>query len=181
MSEYEIGKDVEGLRRRVKELERQVEDMVEFGPCGETGSEDVRFTIEKNLGEAAGAAAGALAAAGAAPRSFTLNYGESECHAMHHKGSSLTIWENGSWESKCTLKDRSKHSKWGNWVNFYVGTGVGDVRFWITEPWAWQGNFGPGEEKVYPGRGSSGDLASHFQKLWDDELTVMRKWRCYRR
>jgi len=169
MSNYEIGKDVQHLTARVEELEKTVEDLIEFYVCGELSTEDAIVDAIKDTDPVRSL------------RYITYSFGHNECHAMLHKGSTLKVWENGSWESSCTLEDRSRHSKWGNWVFFYVGAGSGDIQVQMEDPWAWIGNFGPGETKTYGGRGSEGGLASRFQKLWDNELSTFRRWRCWRR
>ena len=117
MSEYEIGKDLERLRQRVDALEGQVEDLVKFVLECETCSVVGSLSIEKDHDASRNI------------RWIRYTFGESECHAMLHKGSWLKVWENGSWESSCTLKDRSEHSKWGNWVFFYVGREKDDVLY----------------------------------------------------
>lgn len=95
---------------------------------------------------------------------------------IERQGSWLRIWENGSWQSHCTLKDRSRHSKWANYVNFYVASDSGKKLFSISDSMAWLGNFGPGEEKSYSGRGSSSKLQSRFQEISEGKLALVRDW-----
>ena len=167
-----MGKNVEQLRQRVQELENQIEDLVEFDLAGGTCTDVGAVTVE--TGEP-----------GAAPASvLSLSFGQSECHAMHHQGSRLKVWANGSWESSCTLHDRSKHSKWSNSVYFYLGKHEGDVRVMIGllgELAAWSGNLGPGEVKTYPAQGSLSALKASFSDLAQGKLRAFRHWSCRRR
>ncbi|MCB0254678.1 MAG: hypothetical protein KDI55_13230 [Anaerolineae bacterium] len=183
MSDYEIGKNIERLRNRVAWLEEQVEDLMEFSVDCEGDAQDAAEMVEMvpDVAMEGGEIGDAAVAAASAAKFIRLTFGTSTCHAMQHKGSWLRIWENGSWQSHCTLKDRSRHSKWGNSVDFYVASDSGKKLFSISDLIAWQGNFSPGEEKSYSGRGSSSKLQSRFQEISQGKLTVVRQWRCWRR
>ena len=190
MSDYEIGKEMAQLQERVASLEAQIEDLMEFTLDCQGASQDEAYLVEIVSGAAAeldGEAGDASRKADLAPpsaaQSLRFTFGASTCHAMEHKGSWLRIWDNGSWQSHCTLKDRSRHSKWGNAVTFYITDSNGRRLANLADPFpdAWLGNFSPGEEKSYSGRGSSAGLQAHYKDISQGKLTLVRNWRCWRR
>lgn len=171
MSDYEIGKDVNDLAKRLEVLESHVSDLLEFScSCHNEFTEPsvVRETVPADEEDEL------LREAGVTSVRYIWTE-DRECHAMIHYGSWLRIWSNGAWQSSCNLKDRSQHSKWQNWVQFTIPDAGVDLGL------AWLGNFGPGETKTYPGRGSSAALAANYREIVDKHYKASRFWRCYRR
>jgi hypothetical protein len=171
MSEYEIGKDIQCLRKRLERVESILEDMRQF--C--RNSDEIDSIGESTIREEVKDLEGNV------QRRLRYRWKARRCRAMRHNRSELFIWANGSWKSTCELTNRSGHSKWGNYVHFYIGASPRDKLVQLEVPWTWQGNIGLGQTKIYPSQGSSAPLRKHFDDLWEDRLNVFRFWRCCKR
>ena len=166
MNGYEIGKDIAHLEIRVKQLEQQFEDLASQDRAKIITPADSDVELE-------------VAVAKGWKR---YTFPEQSCRAMRHQGSWLKIWPNGRYESSCTLRDASRHAKWGNAVDFYLyNNAADDDDIILVLLGSWSGNFSPGETKTYTTSGRSAGLAKHFDDIGRDGLYLYRGWSCWRR